>query len=109
MASGVVNVPQIEALCTAQDIPLTATSYSCKWANYDLLIIWATQYSNVCATSVVPTSYFSTTTSTKRVLLNNEWYSRRYQIYQNGADYVYMLANQTEASEYRVTIYGVKL
>lgn len=85
-----------------------ATSYSCNWSNYDLLIICGCFYGNVCETIVVPKDYFSTTNSSRRVRINNAAYSRIYNVYKNGNNAIYILADQSETTAFGIQIYGVK-
>ena len=108
--NGILNKGVVtDQLLLESNIPQTATSYSCAWSGYDLLIFSATQYSNIASTVIVPTSYFSGTSSGTRVLLYSPQFARNYQIYQNGNNAVYMSADQAESTTYRIRIYGVKL
>ena len=110
MATGIIKHSGCVQLLNASNISSAeATSYTCNWSNYDLLIICACFYGNINETIVVPNAYFRTTASSQRVRINNSWYSRKYDVYKNGDDSVYILAEQSETDAYGIRIYGVKI
>ena len=111
MASGTILIPKLTTalILETSNVPTTATSYSCNWSNYDLLIVCACQYGNIDENTIVTNSYFSLTTSELRILLYNGRRSRNYEVYQNGSNAVYIKAGQEESTQYRVRIYGIKL
>lgn len=110
MATGIIKHSGCVQLLYAANISSTeATSYSCNWSEYDLLIICAMFYGNILETIVVPNFYFSTTNSNRRVKINNVENSRRYSVYKNGNNAVYILADQSEKEAFGVQIFGVKI
>ena len=110
MATGTIKHSGSVQLLNATNISSTeATSYPCNWSNYDLLIICGCYYGNACETIVVPKGYFSGTNSAQRVKINNDAYSRKYNVYKNDNNSVYILADQSETAAYGIRIYGVKI
>ena len=98
----------IVQLMSQVTIPTTATSYSCAWSGYDLLIICTIYYNNIDEAIVVPTSYFAGTSTGGRVQIYSTPGSNEYDVYQNGNNAVYIKAN-TSVNNRGVRIYGVKL
>ena len=116
MATGIIKHSGCVKLLEARNISSTeVTSYACDWSNYDLLIICAMFYANINETIVVPNSYFSETGPGFRVIINNVESvnnverGRRYNVYRNGNNAVYISAEQSEAELYGIQIYGVKI
>ena len=103
---------QIDRILEATSVPTTATSYSCAWSEYDLLIIQSCQYSNVRESVVVTKAYFNNTSSSTRVqMYDHQSGDRIYEVYQNGTSAVYVAITTGSAgtAAYNVKIYGVKL
>jgi len=103
---------QIDRILEAASVPTTATSYSCAWSDYDLLIIQSCFYSNVRESIVVTKGYFAVTSSTSRVMLyDNQSGGRIYEVYKNGTSAVYAAITTGSAgtASLNLKIYGVKL
>lgn len=103
---------QIDRILEAASVPATATSYSCAWSDYDLLIIQSCFYSNVRESIVVTKEYFAVTSSTSRVMLyDHQSGDRIYEVYKNGTSAVYAAITTGSAGtvSLNLKIYGVKL
>lgn len=99
----------IDELLIKSAIPTDATSYSCNWSVYDLLIICAGQYGNINETEVVPVEYMKTTSSgTKVQLMNTRNGDKKYNVYKDGDNALYIVALQADTDAYAIRIYGVK-
>ena len=99
---------QIKQILRVSNIPQEATSYSCDWSSYDLLIIEALFYGNVTESYTIPVSYFKSTDSGSRPIITDSIYNRSYEIYKNTSSSVYIYAYQQESNGYGIRIYGVK-
>ena len=102
------TVPTVTNILDVKNIPTTAKSYECDWASYDLLIINATQYTNIMESMTIPVSYFNTTYDGVRPILKNTVHDRIYYVYKNGDSAVYIQAGQSASDIYGIRIYGVK-
>lgn len=103
--SGITTVE----ILSANSIPTVATSYRCNWAEYDLLIICADQYGNINETEIVPVEYMKGTSSgTKVQLMNTRNGDKKYNVYKDGDNALYIAALQEDTDAYYIRIYGVK-
>lgn len=99
----------IDELLVKSAIPTNATSYSCNWSVYDLLIICAGQYGNINETKVVPVAYMKGTTGDRKVqLMNTRNGEKKYNVYKDGDNALYIVALQEDTDAYVIRIYGVK-
>lgn len=99
----------VNTLLNQPAIPTVATSYSCNWAEYDFLIICAAQYGNINETEVVPVDYMKTTSSgTKVQLMNTRNGDKRYNVYKDGNNALFIQALQEDTDAFYIRIYGVK-
>lgn len=97
-------------LLDERDIPTTATSKSCAWQNYEILIFCLVHYGNIRASIIAPKSYFQNTHSSGRVILIDSSGSDvipRYSIYQNGSGSVYVEATISSSDNFGIRIYGI--
>ena len=93
------------------NVPTTATSYSCNWTNYDLLIWNATFYNNIFASTVVPKGWFDTTSPTRVIIVFNPSTGIRFDLYKNGNDAVYASRDTTQITlpaNHGFSLLGVK-
>lgn len=97
-----------DLLLDQKSIGTTATSYSCAWSGYDLLIIVCAFYSNFMDTIVIPVSAFAATTSGGRPFVADSIHGKNFEVYQDGASSVYIKGGQAADATYGVRIYGVK-
>ena len=100
-----------DLLLSQLNVPATATSYACDWANYDILIINGMFYGNTVSSYVVTKDYFNGTTSGGRVMVIDPVNSnRRYAVYKKDNENIYALTESgTPGAAYGIRIYGVKL
>lgn len=99
---------EVNSICSNYSIPTTATSYSCAWSGYDLLIICAIHYGNTRGSTVVPVNYFVGTDSGARPMVYDPYVNYGYEVWKNGNNAVYIKAGATDSAR-GVRIYGVKL
>ena len=90
-----------------EEIGTSATSFSCNWQNYDLLMLCSTQYNNVCETVTVPTLYFRNTGSGDRPRISDTLNNVRLEAWQNGEGSITAVST-TSSAIIRLRIYGVK-
>ena len=85
----------------------TGNSFSCGWQNYDMLLMCARHYTNIRETSLIPVSYFATTSSGARAMIFDSNGNIMYECYQNGSGSVYVKSTSQDA-QFRFTIFGLK-
>lgn len=95
-------------LLSQQNIPGEFTSYPCNWNEYDILIIYTTQYGNRTGSIVIPKSWFAGTTSGDRVITKDVVFNKTYYIYKNTDTSVFIQSSSPDASQ-GVLIAGVGL
>ena len=99
--------PRIVNLMEKTNVSTSATSVSCYWTGYDLLVFEAVSNGNINGTVVVPPDWFAATTASVRVLVTDPINNKHYQVYQNGDSSVYILGNEAAASGRGVRMYGI--
>lgn len=100
-----------DLLLSQLNVPATATSYACDWANYDILIINGMFYGNTVSSYVVTKDYFNGTMSGGRVMVIDPVNGNiRYAVYKKDNENIYALTESgTPGAAYGIRIYGVKL
>lgn len=102
------RVPQCNLLLSMSSVPTSAVSQPCEWSGYDMLLVEAMFYTNVMASIIVPTDYFSITHNTRRVMISDTDNSQLFAVYQNGGDSVFVEA-RSSVPHTGVRIYGILL
>ena len=82
-----------------------STPFGCNWNLYHFIIVQAIFYGNVLNSILIPTGWFSTTSSGNRILLNNPSNDMTHAIWQNGTDSIMVTASSTQAN-FGFRIYG---
>ena len=108
-ATGPVSKLDWVELFYQANIPTTSTTYNCNWQDYSALIFTIGSYGNVYSSVMVPYTYFATTSSGKRVMVNSALTGSNYwEVYQNAAGSIVAKAAST-ASTLTLAIYGIRI